>query len=239
MQSPNSAWEIEMSIELKMPALSPTMEKGTIARWLVKPGDLIKAGDLIAEVETDKAAIEVEADGEGRIARLLYDDGAENVAVGSVIAVLVSEGETGSADKVALPEAQANHAPAEHLHQTAQTAVVPAAIPAQADPPTSLAQPLEAGVLASPLARRIAAVEGMSLAAIKGTGPRGKILRADFGRTAGIGAAATPAPVAPIAAPAAIWLPPTGVPVETIKLSTMQNTIARRLTESGQQVPHF
>src|SRR3546814_13296294 len=108
-RQPNFSWETDMTIEVKIPALSPTMEKGTLAKWLVSAGDMVRAGDLIAEIETDKATMELEADEEGRIARLLVPDGLEDVAVGTLIAVLAR------ADKPA--DRLAAHAPHTHIRQ--------------------------------------------------------------------------------------------------------------------------
>jgi len=221
-----------MAIELKMPALSPTMEKGTLAKWLVHPGDTVKAGDLIAEIETDKATMEFEATDEGVITQIIVPDGSEDVAVGTVLALLGEQGET-------VPEpamAEASAAPAEAVAAPvpvtadAAPAVQPSA-PPRHDPTPAPA--LETGVNATPLAKRVAAIKGIVLDGISGSGPRGKIVKADLGLTPLI----APAPAAMPAA--AIAPPPEGVPVDTVKLSGMRKTIARRLTESKQTVPHF
>jgi len=234
-----------MPIELKMPALSPTMEKGTLAKWLVGVGDSVRPGDMIAEIETDKATMEYEAIDEGRIARLIIAEGTDDVAVGTIIALLAEEGE-------ALPEAEAPVAAAAPAPAAAEVAVVAAPAPgieatpkAPAPAPAAAAAPLVVrnDINATPLARRIAAAEGMSLDQIRGSGPHGKIVKADLGLPSPL---ALVAPTAPIAAPAAsvpadrvFAPPPAGVPVETVKLSSMRRTIARRLSESKQTVPHF
>ena len=231
-----------MAIELKMPALSPTMEKGTLAKWLVAEGDMVKPGDLIAEIETDKATMEYEAVDEGRIASLIVAEGTDNVAVGTVIALLAGEGEV--APQPVLEEA----APA----IAGPVEAAPLNVPAP--PPTATPQPQHAPevgaprtriapadrIRISPLALRIAEAKGIDLGGIKGTGPNGRIVRADLG----IGPIVTPQPIvstsaAAVAPVAAVAPPPAGVPVETVKLSSMRRTIARRLTESKQTVPHF
>jgi len=226
-----------MAIELTMPALSPTMEKGTLAKWLVKPGDTVKAGDLIAEIETDKATMEFEATDEGVITQIIVGDGSEDVAVGTVLALLAEEGEA-TAEPV-----------------MAQAVTAPAAASAATEPPVAAAPPpapvvvaprhdptpppvLEEGVSATPLAKRVAAIKGIALSSITGSGPRGKIVKADLGLPSLTAPASIAIPAAAVPA-AAISPPPEGVPVETVKLSGMRKTIARRLTESKQTVPHF
>jgi pyruvate dehydrogenase E2 component (dihydrolipoamide acetyltransferase) len=205
--------------ELKMPALSPTMEKGTLARWLVGVGDRVKPGDLLAEIETDKATMEFEAIDEGVVSALLVAGGSENVLVGTVIATLGEAGEAAPAPSSA-----------------------PTAAPGGAPEPTLLAAPVAApakaeGVNATPLVRRIADARHIALDRIRGSGARGKIVKADLGLPAVVPVVGSPAPAA---APVAIvHAPPAGVPVETVKLSGMRKTIARRLTEAKQTVPHF
>lgn len=217
-----------MAIELRMPALSPTMENGTLAKWLVTEGDTVKAGDLIAEIETDKATMEFEAADEGRIAKLIVAEGTVDVGVGTVIALIAEEGEAVSEPAMAEPAAT----PA-----SVETASPPCA-PARVSPtPRHDLIPvpvLDEGANATPLARRIAAIKSITLSGIKGTGPRGRIIKADLDLPAFL----SPAPVA-IAAGPVIAPPPKGVPVETVKLSSMRKTIARRLSESKQTVPHF
>jgi len=228
-----------MSIEIKMPALSPTMEEGTLAKWLVKEGDTVKSGDLMAEIETDKATMEFEAVDEGKIAQILVPEGTEGVKVGTVIAVIAGEGETVSAAAPAPTPAAAPKAEA--------PAPAPVATPAPAAQPTTQGD----RVKASPLARRIAAEKGVDLASVAGSGPNGRVVRADLaGTQPGAAPAAKPAPVAapaPAAAPAAapvaaehkpIWWDES-IPHEEEKLSNIRKTIARRLTESKQTVPHI
>ncbi|MCB4862744.1 pyruvate dehydrogenase complex dihydrolipoamide acetyltransferase [Sphingobium sp. PNB] len=231
-----------MAIELKMPALSPTMEKGTLAKWLVAEGDLVKAGDLLAEIETDKATMEFEAVDEGRITNLVVPEGTADVAVGTVIAVMAENGETaprpllaGAEPTIARP-AEAAQAPAPSAPESVRPKPAPE-VPA----PRACVSPAER-VKVSPLALRIAEAKGIDLGGIAGTGPNGRIVRADLG----IGPLVTPRhdPVARSidAVPslvATVAPPPSGVPVETVKLSSMRKTIARRLTESKQTVPHF
>jgi pyruvate dehydrogenase E2 component (dihydrolipoamide acetyltransferase) len=171
-----------MAIELKMPALSPTMEEGTLARWLVKVGDTVSSGDIMAEIETDKATMEFEAVDEGTLAAILVEAGTENVAVGTVIAMLAEEGEDADDVSAPAPEAKADAAP--------EKSPAPAPTPA----PTSTS---EDAPRASPLAKRIAAQAGVELAKIEGSGPKGRIVKADVEAAAGGGgsASAGPAPV--------------------------------------------
>ncbi|HSX57256.1 MAG TPA: biotin/lipoyl-containing protein, partial [Sphingomonas sp.] len=162
-----------MSIDIKMPALSPTMEEGTLAKWLVKEGDTVKAGDLMAEIETDKATMEFEAVDEGVIAKIVVAEGTDGVKVGTVIAVLAGEGE--DASSVAAPKAEAPkaaEAPKEEPKAAAPAAVAPA--PAAAPAAASGDR-----VKASPLARRIAAEKGVDLGGVSGSGPNGRIVKAD------------------------------------------------------------
>ena len=230
-----------MSIEIKMPALSPTMEEGTLAKWLVKPGDTVASGDLLAEIETDKATMEFEAVDEGTITDILVPEGAEGVKVGAVIALLALEGEDTSAPRAAPAPAKeaAPSAPA----KTSAPAPAPTA-PAPA--PTPVTSSRENRVKASPIARRLATARGLNLDAIRGTGPGGRIVKADVeGAAPGTTPApvAAPAQVAPPAAQQAAAAPPAvqdfGIPHEVVKLSNMRKVIARRLTESKQQVPHI
>lgn len=234
-----------MPIELKMPALSPTMEKGNLAKWLVAEGDMVKAGDLLAEIETDKATMEFEAVDDGRIAKLLVAEGTDDVTVGSVIALLAEDGEAAEAtpaDPVAADPAPAAasgvETPARAAAAAAPTPVAPvAAEPAPAPRPSRADR-----VKVSPLAARIADAKGLDLSGISGTGPNGRIVRADLGISSLLAARAPTASApaaAPVAAAAASAPSPAGVPLETIKLSSMRKTIARRLGESKQTVPHF
>jgi pyruvate dehydrogenase E2 component (dihydrolipoamide acetyltransferase) len=233
-----------MPIEIKMPALSPTMEEGTLAKWLVKEGDTVSAGDLMAEIETDKATMEFEAVDEGTIAKILVKEGAEGVKVGEVIAILAEEGE--DASSVEAPKGGASEARSEA--PKAEVAENKAAGQKPAPSAPAAPAPSDDRVKASPLARRIAADKGIDLAAVSGSGPNGRIVKADV---EGVkpGAAPAPAPkaetaapgAAPAAAPAegkAVWFDES-IPHEIEKLSNIRKTIARRLTESKQQVPHI
>ncbi|MCW3845826.1 pyruvate dehydrogenase complex dihydrolipoamide acetyltransferase [Sphingomonas sp. LB-2] len=221
-----------MSIEIKMPALSPTMEEGTLAKWLVKEGDSVKSGDLMAEIETDKATMEFEAVDEGVVGKILVPEGTDNVKVGTVIMVLAGEGEDVSAAPAPAPAPKAEAAPAP----------APAAAPAKANGAATGDR-----VKASPLAKRIAAEKGVDLAGVSGSGPNGRIVKADIegAKPGAAPASASPAAQAPSAAPAAapaghkpVWYDDT-IPHEEEKLSNIRKTIARRLTESKQTVPHI
>jgi len=233
-----------MPIELKMPALSPTMEEGTLAKWLVKEGDTVKSGDLLAEIETDKATMEFEAIDEGVVSQILVAEGTDNVKVGTVIAVIAGEGEDAGSAKAAPAPAPAAAPAAEPKAET------PAAAPAPTPAPAPAAAPAVSGdrIKASPLAKRLAAEQGIDLKSLTGTGPGGRIVKADLeGAPAGAAAPAATAAPAPAAAPAAAApapaaagsIPDFGIPHEDEKLSGMRKTIARRLTESMQQSPHI
>ncbi|WP_298256645.1 pyruvate dehydrogenase complex dihydrolipoamide acetyltransferase [uncultured Litoreibacter sp.] len=228
-----------MPIEILMPALSPTMEEGTLAKWLVKEGDTVNSGDVMAEIETDKATMEFEAVDEGVIGKILVAEGSEGVAVNTAIAVLLEDGEsaddigaTSSAPQVAAPEATAE-------------APVAAAAPAPAAPARASGD----RVFASPLARRIAANKGIDLATLKGSGPKGRIVKADVeNATAAPKAAAPSTSSAAAPAGAALAAGPTtdqvrkmyeGREFEELPLDGMRKTIAARLTEAKQSVPHF
>ncbi len=221
-----------MPIAIKMPALSPTMEEGTLSKWLVKVGDKVSAGDIMAEIETDKATMEFEAVDEGVIAQIAVAEGTEGVKVGTVIAMLAEEGEDLSA--AAAPAA----APAPAEAPAPIAAPAPAAAPAAAPAPAPALAKAATGdrVIASPLAKRIAAQKGVDLAGLKGSGPNGRIVKADV-EGAKPDVAAAPAAAAPATAPAAAQ--DFGIPHEVEKLSGMRKTIARRLTESKQQIPHI
>ena len=230
-----------MPIELKMPALSPTMEEGTLAKWLVKEGDSVQSGDLLAEIETDKATMEFEAVDEGTIAQILVPEGADNVKVGTVIAVIAGEDEDAGSTKVTPAPAPAP-APAAKADPAPAPAAAPAATPAPA--PTAAPAPAAQGerIKASPLAKRIAADKGIDLAALTGSGPGGRIVKADLeGAAASTAAPASAAALssAPAAAPAPAQPFETDIPHSTEKLSNMRKTIARRLTQSKQEVPHI
>ena len=239
-----------MATNILMPALSPTMTEGTLARWLKKEGETIKAGDVIAEIETDKATMEVEAVDEGVLGKILIADGTAGVAVNAPIAILVAEGEAvpSGAPAAAAP---APNAPApEPVPAAGPTLPAPAAHASAA--PTPAAGP-SGRVFASPLAKRLAANAGISLGSIQGTGPNGRIVRADVERAQSAPAAvAAPAPAAAAPAPAAVPAAPAGAvpvyrPVATpitaphsvVPHSSMRKVIARRLAESKTFVPHF
>ncbi len=219
-----------MSTNILMPALSPTMTTGKLAKWLKKEGDEVKSGDILAEIETDKATMEVEAVDEGFIAKILVPDGTDGVAVNEVIAILTAtKGEAVAAPKAAAP------AP------VAAAPVVAAAVAAPVAGAAVAAHAAEERIFASPLARRIAKQSGVDLSRIKGSGPNGRIVKADLDKAP----AAAPAPVAaaPVAAaPAPKPAAPAPVITGAYKASpnsTMRKVIARRLTESKQNVPHF
>ena len=236
-----------MPTELKMPALSPTMEEGTLAKWLVKEGDTVSSGDILAEIETDKATMEFEAVDEGTIARILVAEGSDGVKVGTPIALLAGEGESVDAPAAA-PAPKADETPKSEAPPQApvETPAAPAAPAAdtQGSRPSPQPSPATAGegarIKASPLARRLAQAQGIDLATLKGSGPGGRIVRADLGQAAGGAMAKPQAAAAPAAAPAPQAAPvTTDIPHEAVKLSNMRKTIARRLTESKQQVPHI
>ena len=228
-----------MAIEILMPALSPTMEEGTLAKWLVKEGDVVKSGQVMAEIETDKATMEFEAVDEGIIGRILIAAGTAGVKVNTPIAVLVEEGE--SADAAPAPAKVA--------------APVAAPVVAAVGVAPTMARAGQARVFASPLARRIATEKGLDLAKMKGSGPHGRIVRADVegakpaAQVAAPVAVAVAAPVAAAAAPKSAA--PSGMSAETVMkmyadrvytempLDGMRRTIAARLTEAKQTIPHF
>lgn len=222
-----------MPINVTMPALSPTMTEGTLAKWLKAEGDTVNAGDVIAEIETDKATMEVEAVDEGVLGKILVAAGTENVAVNAVIAVLLEDGEDASA--IGTQSA----APAAPKKDTAQ-----AAAPAQAaQTQKTESAPLKQGdrVFASPLAKRIAKDKGIDLASVKGTGPRGRIVKADI---EGAKAAPKSAGVPVAAASAASYgedvkLNVYGMAYKELPNNNIRKVVAKRLSESKQTVPHF
>jgi len=231
-----------MSIDILMPALSPTMEEGTLAKWHVKVGDTVKAGDVIAEIETDKATMEVEAVDEGVVEAILVDAGTENVKVNALIAKLAGEGESPAPP----PKAEAPKAAAA---APAPAAAAPAAAPAAPAPAAPVAAD-GSRVFASPLARRLASAAGLDLKGIKGTGPHGRVIKSDVeAAKSGAPAAKAASSAAPsAAAPAAAEprkvqsLEQMGIPAgsyDLVPLDGMRKTIARRLTESFRDVPHF
>ncbi len=238
-----------MPTEILMPALSPTMEEGTLAKWLVKEGDTVASGDILAEIETDKATMEFEAVDEGVIGKILVEEGTEGVKVNAPIAVLLEDGE--SADEIGSAPASA---PAESPAAEAKAPAPEAPAAAAAATPAPAAPQASDGsrIFASPLARRIARDKGLDLAQLKGSGPHGRIVKADVeGATA---TAAAPAPAAAAtapSAPAAAAAMPTGPSaaqvlkmyegreIEEVALNGMRKTVAARLTEAKQTIPHF
>ncbi|MGU3390251.1 pyruvate dehydrogenase complex dihydrolipoamide acetyltransferase [Sphingomonas sp. M1A8_2b] len=247
-----------MSIEIKMPALSPTMEEGTLAKWLIKEGDVVKSGDLMAEIETDKATMEFEAVDEGTVVKILVTEGTDNVKVGTVIAIIAEEGEDASSvssapAKSETPEPAAKESEAKpdpkDPNDTGSEAKPVERTEASAEDhgrPAG-AGPASSGdrVKASPLARRLAADKGIDLGAVSGSGPKGRIVKADVenAKPGAAPVAATTEAAAPTAAaaPAPAAKPATvpDIPHEATKLSNVRKTIARRLTESKQTVPHI
>ena len=216
-----------MTINITMPALSPTMTEGTLAKWLKAEGDSIEAGEPIAEIETDKATMEVEAVDDGVLGKIVVGDGAENVAVNTVIGVMLAEGEDASALEVEAPAPAAPAAPT----PSQEPAPVTTAPRAAAAPPPPAARDGQR-IKASPLARKMAAQAGIDLGTLTGSGPKGRIVKADIEAAVGGAPAAAAAPAAPPTAP------PDGGYTE-VPLSNMRKTIARRLTESKQTIPHY
>ena len=223
-----------MPINIMMPALSPTMEEGTLAKWLVKEGDTVQSGDVMAEIETDKATMEFEAVDEGVIGKIVVAEGTEGVKVNAVIAVLLEDGE----DASVISDAPVAAAPAAAVDK----ADAPVAAPA-APVPTAAANNGNR-VFASPLARRIAADKGLDLSSIAGSGPKGRIVKADVENAIADPAAA---PKAASAAPSMAKSADAGTvkkmyadrEFEEVKLDGMRKIIAARLTEAKQTVPHF
>ncbi|HEY1795692.1 MAG TPA: pyruvate dehydrogenase complex dihydrolipoamide acetyltransferase [Stellaceae bacterium] len=261
-----------MPIEILMPALSPTMTEGNLAKWLKKEGDEVHSGDVLAEIETDKATMEVEAVDEGRLGKILVPEGAQGIKVNQAIALLLGEDEDDSALKDAGGDAKAAPAPAKS--ERAEPAPHPSPLPAggereqtdsaapadagrgrdpraarEAEGPASAADPAAAQhrngarVFASPLARRMAVQAGLDLAQLRGSGPQGRIVKADIDTALSGGAAASPATPTSAPQPAvarAPAVPITGDAPHTVKPhSSMRRTIARRLAESKATVPHF
>ncbi len=228
-----------MPIEILMPALSPTMEEGTLAKWLVKEGDTVKSGDIIAEIETDKATMEFEAADEGVMGKILIAEGTEGVKVNAPIALLLADGE--SAGDAATAKAPAPVA----------AVAAPAAPSAPAPAPAAPKAADGARLFATPLARRIAAEKGIDLSRVTGSGPHGRIVKADVaGATASAAPQAAAAPAHAPAAKAATAMPTgpdaaqvmrmyEGRAYDEVKLDGMRKTVAARLTEAKQTIPHF
>ncbi|CAN1533075.1 AceF Pyruvate/2-oxoglutarate dehydrogenase complex, dihydrolipoamide acyltransferase (E2) component, and related enzymes [Paracoccaceae bacterium] len=233
-----------MAVEILMPALSPTMEEGTLAKWLVKEGDAVKSGQILAEIETDKATMEFEAVDEGVVGKLLIAEGTAGVKVNTPIAVLLEDGE--DASSVAAQPSSATPAAAKSDAKASDER--PVAAPAPAAPVSGGAR-----VFASPLARRIARDKGLDLTKVAGSGPHGRIVRADVEGAVPLAApvVATTVAAATVAAKPAIAAMPAGMAAETvmkmyadrqydeIPLDGMRRTIAARLTEAKQTIPHF
>jgi pyruvate dehydrogenase E2 component (dihydrolipoamide acetyltransferase) len=246
-----------MPINILMPALSPTMEKGNLAKWLKKEGDKVKSGDVIAEIETDKATMEVEAVDEGTIAKIVVPEGTQDVAVNDVIAVLAGEGEDVKAAGAGAGGAKPAAKPADAPPKPA-AASAPAQAPAPKPAPAPVAAPVpqaaapaqqtngHARIFSSPLARRLAKEAGVDVARINGSGPHGRVIARDVeGAKSGKGLKAPAA--APAGAPAiapsmsdkqilALYEPGS---YEVIPHDGMRRTIAQRLTASTQTVPQF
>ncbi len=224
-----------MAVNVLMPALSPTMEAGTLAKWLVNEGDSVSSGDLLAEIETDKAVMEFEAVDEGVVARILVAEGTENVPVNSLIAVLAEEGE----DPETAHAAPADAAP------VGRTGDAPpdsggAAIPAvQEEPPAgdeaTVARNSTPRIFASPLARRLAAERGIDLAAVTGSGPHGRIIKVDIESWSEPVATRAPAPASAVDVEATY----ADRPYRAVELGNMRRIIAARLSEAKQTIPHF
>ena len=230
-----------MPIAIKMPALSPTMEEGTLSKWLVKVGDKVSSGDIMAEIETDKATMEFEAVDEGVISAIEVAEGAEGVKVGTVIAMLTGEDEAEGAAPAPAPKAEQ---PVAKPERAEPVEAVPIAAPqapiseAKSGTSTGARQADEQRIIASPLAKRIAADRGIDLKAVQGSGPNGRIVKADVedagSATATNGSAPTAASTTPGTAVSDF-----GIPHESEKLNNIRKTIARRLTEAKQTIPHI
>ena len=261
-----------MATQILMPALSPTMEEGKLAKWHVKEGDAVKTGDILAEIETDKATMEFEAIDEGRIGKLLVPEGAEGVKVNAPIATLLGEGETADASpggdipgamkaiKAAIGPSSAPKPQAPSLAPAPQpkpaVSVAPAPVPAPAAQATPAAKANGARIFASPLARRVAQIAGVKLEALHGSGPRGRIVKADVEAAAKGGAPHAAQPTAPAPARVASEQPQAAgtsliTPLPDAKLfykegeydviphDSMRRTIARRLTSAKALIPHY
>jgi pyruvate dehydrogenase E2 component (dihydrolipoamide acetyltransferase) len=231
-----------MPIEVLMPALSPTMTEGTLARWIKKEGDMVEAGDVIAEIETDKATMEVEATDEGKLAKILVAEGTEGVAVNAMIAVLLEEGEDDSAAE-SFSASVAPSAPAA-ASEAATTTAAPAAA-SKAAPVAASTNNNSGRVFLSPLARRLAKDAGIELSAVKGSGPKGRVVKADILKAQTQGSAAsTSVATSGMKAGAPTYDADTkvnmfGMPYKELPVNNIQKITAKRLVESKQSVPHF
>ena len=241
-----------MPINITMPALSPTMEEGNLAKWLVKEGDKVKSGDVIAEIETDKATMEVEAVDEGTVAKIVVPAGTEAVKVNALIAILAEEGEDVAAAAAggasSAPKAEA--APAPKADAAPAPASAQAAAPAPAAASAAPAASTGERVFASPLARRLAKEAGLDLKAVSGSGPKGRVVKSDVEKAVSTGGSkAAPATAAASAAPApalakgaseeAVLKNFAEGSYELVPHDGMRKTIAKRLQESKQTIPHF
>ena len=248
-----------MTIQILMPALSPTMEEGTLAKWNVKEGDKVSSGDVIAEIETDKATMEFEAVDEGVIGKILIEEGTEGVKVNTPIAVLLEEGESAddidSASSSPAPAATTDESAAPEKEAEKAAAATPSAPAGPATPAPAAPQDADGKrIFATPLARRIAADKGLDLTQVKGSGPHGRIVKADVeaaqpGKAEAAAPEAKAAPAEKKAADAAVM--PAGPSAdavkkmyegrdyEEVKLDGMRRTVASRLTEAKQTIPHF
>jgi pyruvate dehydrogenase E2 component (dihydrolipoamide acetyltransferase) len=240
-----------MAVRVLMPALSPTMTEGNIAKWHKKEGDKIKSGDVLAEIETDKATMEIEAVDEGVLGKIVVPEGTQGVKVNTVIAVILEEGEDASAlakmelGGAAPASAPAAPAPAQAAATPAAAAAAPrssAAAPAPAPTPAPAPAAPQGRVFASPLARRMAEQSGVDLGALRGTGPHGRVVKADIEAVLVSGAPAGAPSAAPMVAAATFAAPPpppAGVAYEDVPANNVRRVVAQRLQESKQQVPHF
>src|SRR6185503_7341957 len=241
-----------MATNILMPALSPTMEEGKLAKWLVKEGDTVKSGTVLAEIETDKATMEFEAVDEGRIGKILVAEGTEGVKVNSPIAVLLGEGESADAVAAAPAVAPPGGGAANQTKADIPAAMkdIAAAVKAEAPKPAAPAPKAAAAsggrVFASPLARRIAAQKGIDLAALSGSGPRGRIVKADVenAKPGAKPAAAAPAAAAGGGIPGVAPLPDARLlyaagSYEEIPHDNMRKAIAKRLTSAKTLIPHY
>lgn len=238
-----------MPINITMPALSPTMEEGNLAKWLVKEGDTVKSGDVIAEIETDKATMEVEAVDEGVVAKIVVPAGTEGVKVNALIAILAAEGEdvsaaaSGSGSSAAAPKVEAAPAPAKAEEAPAPTSPAPAK--------TESAPAASSGdrVFSSPLARRLAKEAGLDLSKVSGSGPKGRVVKSDVEKAVSSGSTKASPSASPAPAPgptlakgasddAVLKLFEQGS-YELVPHDGMRKTIAKRLQESKQTIPHF
>jgi pyruvate dehydrogenase E2 component (dihydrolipoamide acetyltransferase) len=225
-----------MATNILMPALSPTMTEGTLSRWLKKEGENVRAGDVIAEIETDKATMEVEAVDEGVLGKILVADGTEGVKVNEPIAILVEQGEAVPASAAPAPAPKPTAPPPAPAAPPKQEAKAAAPPPPQSAPSSSNGHDTGERIVASPLARRMAKQAGIDLSALQGSGPNGRIVKADIETAQQKAPSPTPAAApAPAARPSA----PIAAPHQLIPHSNIRRVIARRLTEAKSTIPHF